>query len=124
MRLQSKKIIAVLALFVYWSSFCVLGFSPKALAHELDHAFLPLTVSTDHEHASHHDDSEVPNPEPLSEIDHQLLHAMSHSLLIVASAFESLSESCSPVPTPFIRGVMPPLVTEPPFRPPPTTLAS
>ncbi len=65
------------------------GFSSKWLAHELDH--VAVAASIDHSHEALFDvhDDNPDAPQPLSDSEHRLLHALGH---------------CEPGPNPFFDG--------------------
>ena len=99
------------------------SFSPKWLAHELDHDRQTLEVLTDHDHAPQPDSKGGPNPEPLSNTEHELLHSACHlQPLLFSSILCGFGES--PARTTLMLSRLLPLPTaeiEPPFRPPRTT---
>ena len=92
-------------------SFGAYGFNSKWIAHELDHDHAPQLAAEDN-----------PAPEPLSDVEHKLLHALSHCEQFSSSAFSGLGE-----PPARIVPLLPSLLTllpaelESPFRPPRST---
>ena len=96
------------------------GFNSKWLAH--DHDREALTASVDHNHASQLNAQGNPDPEPLSDTEHKLLHALGHFDPFPGSAFSGLVE-----PPVRMAPLQPHLLTllpaelESPFRPPRST---
>lgn len=119
MRGWSRKVIALIALAVFLASFGASGFSSARLAHDLDHD--GQTVGSDHYHSPPLSIDGNSDPEPLSDVEHRLLHAVSVCepfpgstipMFWGARARTILALSGSPV--------LPPVEPEPPFRPPRT----
>ena len=100
-------------------SFGAYGFNSKWLAHEFDHAHQSLGVLADHDHAPPLEAQDNPNPEPMSDAEHKLLHAYYHAEQFVSSVFTGLGEPSSQA-APSRPGLLTlrPSALESPFRPP------
>ncbi len=100
-------------------SFGAYGFNSKWLAHELNHAHQSLDVLADHDHAPPLEAQGNPNPEPMSDAEHKLLHAYCHAEQFVSSVFTGLGELSSQA-APSRPGLLTlrPSALESPFRPP------
>lgn len=94
------------------------GFDSTLVIHEMDHDRQTSVVSGDHHHPQL-DVPDNPNPEPLSDAEHILLHALNHFEQLPSWTFVGLGE-----PTPRLAPALPYLLTllptalESPFRPP------
>ena len=123
MRSPHRKPISLLMLIIFFvMNFGVYGFNSKWVAHELDHDRHVPTASIDHDHAPQLNAENNPDPEPLTDAEHKLLHALSHCEQFTCSAFNVLGE-----PPARIVPLLPSLLTllpaelESPFRPPRST---
>ncbi|MFH1818953.1 MAG: hypothetical protein ABIK08_01815 [Pseudomonadota bacterium] len=123
MRSPHRKTISLLMLVIFFvMSFGTYGFNSKWLAHELDHDRHAPTASIDHDHAPQLDAEGNPAPDPLSDAEHKLLHALNHCEQFTSSAFNGLGE-----PPARTAPLLPSLLTLPeaelesPFRPPRST---
>ena len=99
------------------------GFNSKWLAHEFDHDRQTLDVLADHDHAPQIDANSDPDPEPLSDSEHQLSHFSSHlQPLPISSILDGFGEAPGRT-TPMLSRLLalPPAEIEPPFRPPRAT---
>jgi len=121
MRSPHRKTISLLMLIIFFvMSVGAYGFNSKWVAHELDHDRQTATVLADH--APQLDAEGNPEPEPLSDAEHKLLHALNHYEQFPGSAFNVLGE-----PPARIVPLLPSLLTllpaelESPFRPPRST---
>ena len=89
------------------------------LIHEMDHDRQTSVVSGSHHHMPQLDGQDIPNPQPLSDAEHKLLHALNHFEQLPSWTFVGLGE-----PTPRLAPALPYLLTllpaalESPFRPP------
>jgi len=98
------------------------GFNSKWLAHELNHDREMLTAFLDHDHAQQVDAQDNPGADPLSDTEHNLLHAFGHVDPVPSLTFNGLGE-----PTAQFLLLPPRLLTllpaepEPLFRPPRNT---
>ncbi len=121
MRGSSRIIIALLMLAVFLAGLGVSGFNSKLLAHELDHDHdsRAAMAVVDHDHALPLSTNGSSDPEPLSDIEHRLLHAANHCQPLpsptVKFFWEPLARTISMLPS---LPVLPPAALEPPFRPP------
>lgn len=123
MRSSHRKAISLLMLVMFFvMSFGAYGFNSKWLTHELDHDRHMPTASIDHNQAPQLDAEGKPAPEPLSDAEHKLLHALSHCEQFASSVLDGLGE-----PPARIVPMLPSLLTllpaelESPFRPPRST---
>lgn len=116
----SRKSIALAMLIIFIvMSLGAYGFNPKWLAHELDHERQAPIALADHDHAPLLDRESTPVPEPLSEAEHKLLHALYHGQHFVNSVFHGLGiSSTRTVPLPPVLLALPPAEFESPYRPP------
>jgi hypothetical protein len=120
MRASSRKIVSLLMLIVFLMGLGAYGFNSKWLAHELDRQ--TLGVLADHDHAPRLDAKGDPDPGPLSDTEHQLLHAAGHfQPLLISSILDGFGEAPARV-TPMLPCLLalPPAEIEPLFRPPRT----
>ena len=119
MRGWSRKVIALIALAVFLASFGASGFSSARLAHDLDHD--GQTVGSDHYHLPPLSIDGNSDPEPLSDVEHRLLHAVSNCEPFPGSAITILMEPYArTIPTLSSLSALPPVEPESPFRPPRT----
>ncbi len=120
MRSPNRKSIALLMLIIFVvMSLGAYGFNSKWLAHELDHERRVSVALADHDHALQLDREGSPAPEPLSDAEHKLLHALYHGQHFVNSVFYGLGiSSARSVPLPPVLLALPPAEFESPFRPP------
>ena len=119
MRSPHRKPISLLMLIIFFvMNFGVYGFNSKWVAHELDHNRQTLAASTDH--ALQLDTKGNPNPVPLSDTEHQLLHAADHFQPLLSSAnLDAFGElPAQTIPMLSRLRALPPAELEPPFRPP------
>lgn len=116
----SRKSIALVMLIIFAvMSLGAYGFNPKWLAHELDHQRQAPIALADHDHAPQLDRESGPAPEPLSDAEHKLLHALCHGQHFVNSVFYGLGiSSARMVPLPPVLLALPPAEIESPYRPP------
>lgn len=123
MRSPHRKTISLLMLIIFFvMGLGGYGFNSKWLAHELDHDREALAASVDHHHASQLDAQDSPDPEPLSDTEHKLLHALGHFEPVPSSAFIGLGEpSARTAPLVSSWITLPPAEPESPFRPPRST---
>ena len=123
MRGTPRIIIALLMLAVFLASLGVSGFNSKRLAHDLDHDHDGRAVMAvvDHQHASPLGTNGSSDPEPLSDIEHRLLHAVHYYDPLPSSTVTVFWEPRART-MPVLSGlaVLPPAEPEPPFRPPRT----
>ena len=124
MRSPHRKTISLLMLIVsFVMSISAYGFNSKWLAHEFDHDRQTLDVLADHDHAPQIDANSDPDPEPLSDSEHQLSHFSSHlQPLPISSILDGFGEAPGRT-TPMLSRLLalPPAEIEPPFRPPRAT---
>ena len=120
MRRSYQKAVSLFMLIVsLMMSLGAYGLDSTMLIHELDHDRQASVVSGDHHHMSQLDAADIPNPEPLSDAEHKLLHALNHFEQLPSWTFVGLGE-----PTPRLAPALPSLLTllpaalESPFRPP------
>ena len=120
MRRSYQKAVSLFMLMVsLMMSMGAYGLDSTMLIHELDHDRQTNVVSGDHHHMPQLDAPDNPNPEPLSDAEHKLLHALNHFEQIPSWTFVGLGE-----PTPRLAPALPYLLTllpaalESPFRPP------
>lgn len=122
MRASSRKIVSLLMLSIFLLGLGAYGFKSKWLAHELDHDRQTLGVLADHDHPPRLDAKGDPDPGPLSDTEHRLLHSAGHfQPLLISSILDGFGESPARV-TPMLPCLLalPPAEIEPPFRPPRT----
>lgn len=120
MRSTHRKPISLLMLIIFFvMSFGAYGFNSKWVAHELDHDRHAPTASIDQDHAPQLDAENNPAPEPLSDTEHKLLHALSHCEQSTSSAFNFPGEPPARI-VPLLPSLLTLLPAEfaPPFRPP------
>lgn len=100
-------------------SFGAYGFSSKWFAHEVDHAQHAPNWLASHDHSPPFDAENAPNSVPMSDAEHQLLHAYNHAEQYISTVFNGLVESTVQVaPTrPYLLTLRLPAL-ESPFRPP------
>ena len=127
MRRPYQKAVSLFILIVsLMMSLGAYGLNSSVVIHELDHARQSSLPTGDH-HYDHHyvsqiDAPDAPNPEPLSDAEHKLLHALTHFEQLPSWTFVGLGE-----PTPGLAPALPTLLTllpaalESPFRPPRNT---
>jgi len=123
---RSSKTLSMLMLVVYLTSFGAFGFSANGVAHELDHASQQINASIDHDHDGLHLDAKgQSNPEPLSDTEHELLHAASHCHPILGATWSNISgpPDWAALLT-WTLLIVSPADPEPPFRPPRSIFAS
>ena len=120
MRRSYQKAVSLFMLMVsLMMSLGAYGLDSTILIHELDHERQTGVVSGAHHHMPQLDVPDYPNPEPLSDAEHKLLHALNHFEQIPSWTFVRLGE-----PTPRLAPALPSLLTllpaalESPFRPP------
>lgn len=103
-------------------SFGAYGFNSKWLTHEMDHDRHMPTASIDHDHAQQLDAESNPAPEPLSDAEHKLLHALCLCEEFASSVLGGLGESPARI-VPMLPGLITllPAELESPFRPPRST---
>ena len=95
------------------------GFNSRGLVHQIDHDLQTLGVSADHGSMLSLGIEGDSTPQPLSDIEHKLLHALTHFESMPNSAFNELEQ-----PPARIAPLLLPLLTlssieiESPFRPP------
>ena len=115
----------MLAMFL--ASLVVSGFNSKQLAHELAHDGRTSTAMAAADHNHNHDHAlplstnDSSDPEPLSDIEHRLLHAVHYYDRIPSSTVAVLGTPparTKPLLSNFTA--LPPAEREPPFRPPRT----
>ena len=123
MRRSYQKAVSLFMLIVsLMMSLGAYGLDSTMLIHELDHDRQTNVVSGDHHHMPQLDVPDTPDPEPLSDAEHKLLHALNHFEQIPSWTFVGLGE-----PTPRLAPALPYLLTllpaalESPFRPPRST---
>ena len=123
MRSPHRKTTSLLILIVFFvMSFGAYGFNSKWVAHELDHDHHAPTLSIDHDHAAQLDAEGNPDPEPLNDVEHKLLHALSHCEQFASSVLGGLGEPPARiVPVPPSLLTLLPAELESPFRPPRST---
>lgn len=122
MRSSHRKIVSLLMLVTFVvMSFGAYGFSSKWFAHEVDHARQASNLLASHDHSPPVDAESAPNSVPMSDAEHQLLHACNHAEQYVSPVFNGLVESTVQVaPTkPYLLSLRLPAL-ESPFRPPRT----
>ena len=123
MHASSRKIVSLLMLIIFLMGLGAYGFNSKWLAHQLDHDRQTLAALADHEHPPQLDAADDPAPEPLSDTEHQFVHAAGHfEPLLISSIFDWFGDppaQVTPMPSRFFA--LPPAELEPPFRPPRTT---
>lgn len=120
MRTARQKIASLLLLVTFVvMGFGAYGFSSAWLAHEIDHAQQASGEPAGHAHLAPLDAGSTSHSEPLSDAEHQLLHAYSHADPFVSPVVAVSVESTGAVAP--ARRHLPPL-REPalasPFRPP------
>lgn len=123
MRRPYQKAVSLLMLLVSLiASLGAYGFDSTMLIHEMDHDRQTNVVSGDHHPVPQLDVQDIPNPPPLSDAEHILLHALNHFDQFPSWTFVGLSE-----PTLRQAPALPYLLTllaaalESPFRPPRST---
>lgn len=125
MRNLQHKIIPLLLLSFVVVSLSAYTPGSRALMHQLDHDRHPFGLSGDHAHqlASQADDPF--KPQPLSDLEHRLLHALSQfePVLDGSVSMPALLHADTP-PAPPPQFLLPSRVAESPFRPPRSTLQS
>ncbi len=116
----SRKSIALLMLIIFVvMSLGAYGFNSKWLAHEMDHERQASIASADHDHTQQLDRESSPLPEPLSDAEHKLLHALCHGQHFVNSVFFGLGvSSARTVPLSPVLLALPHAEFESPYRPP------
>lgn len=126
MRRSYQKAVSFFMLMVSLTmSLGAYGLNSTLLIHELDHDRQSNVVSSDHHHMPRLDVPDKPDPEPMSDAEHILLHALNHFEQIPSWTFVGLGE-----PTPRLAPALPTLLTllpaalESPFRPPRNTSLS
>lgn len=120
MRASSRKIVSLLMLILFLMGLGAYAFNPKWLAHGLDHDREAHDVLADHDHAPWPDANGDSAPEPLSDIEHELLHSAGHfQPLLISSILDAFVESPARV-APMLSHLLalPSAEIEPPFRPP------
>ena len=122
MRSRFRQSIALLMLLFFVMSSGAQVFGPKWLAHELDHAREALAASTDHAHALQSAAQSADAPDPDDDVEHQLLHALSHCAQAHCSTLDGMGAPPDRI-APVISPVLAVLLTdvEPLFRPPRST---
>lgn len=111
--------IALLMLAVFLASLGVSGFNSKRLAHELDHGSRTTMAAVDHDHVPPLSTNGSSDPEPLSDIEHRLLHAVSCCQPLLSSTIKfSWAPPARTISMLSSLPVLPPAELEPPFRPP------
>ncbi len=120
MRSPSRKSIALVMLIIFVvMSLGAYGFNSKWLAHELDHERQAPIALVDHDHTPQPDRESSPVPEPLSDAEHKLLHALYHGQYFVNSVFYGLGiSSARTVHLSPVLLALPPAEFESPYRPP------
>ena len=122
MRHSSRTIVALIILVIFVASLGVSGVSSKRLAHELDHDGGAAMSVVDHDHAPPLITDGSTGPEPLSDIEHRLLHAANHLQPLPSSTIEfSWEPPAHMMPLSSSLPVLPAAELEPPFRPPRNT---
>jgi hypothetical protein len=119
MRRSSRTILLLLMFAFLLTSMGARGFNSKELVHNLDHHSRGNSVVLEHGHTVALSAGEKPKSEPLDEIAHELLHAVS-ALHFLASAAASSSWDASVrllVPTSDSSSLST-TELESPFRPP------
>ncbi|MBX9906191.1 MAG: hypothetical protein K2Y31_17735 [Burkholderiales bacterium] len=95
------------------------GFNSKWLAHELDHERQAPVALADHDHTPQLDHESSQSPEPLSDAEHKLLHALYHGQHFVNSVFYGLGiSSVRTAPLSPVLLALPLAEFESPYRPP------
>ena len=123
MRASSRRIVSLFMLILFLVSLGAHGFNSKWLAHEFNHDRQTLDLLADHDHAPQLDADGGPDPEPLSDTEHQLSHFAGHLQPLLIS---SMPDSFGKVPTrmtPMLSRLLalPLAQIDPPFRPPRAT---
>lgn len=119
MRGASRIIIALPILAAFLASLGVSDFNSKRLAHDLDSRAAMALV--DHQHASPLGTNGSSGPEPLSDIEHRLLHAVhSYDPLPSSTGTVFWEPQARTIRLLSSLPVLPPAESEPPFRPPRT----
>lgn len=123
MRASSRKIVSSLMLMIFLMGLGAHGFNSKWLAHALDHDCQTFGGLADHDHAPGFNANGDPDPEPLSETEHQLLHGAGYvEPLLLSSSLDGFGALPARVAPMLSRWFALPLVDlEPPFRPPRST---
>lgn len=119
MRRWSRTIVALLTLAVFLASVGTSAFSSARLAHDLEHDSQTAGTAVDHHHAPPLSTDGSPDPEPLSDVEHQRLHAMNYCQSLPGSTIAFSWEPPART-TPLLSNllVLLPAELEPPFRPP------
>lgn len=119
MRSLQRTIIPLLLLSFVVVSLGAYSPGSRALLHQLDHERHLFGLSGEHAHQLAPKADDLAKPQPLSDLEHRLLHALSH--------FEPVLDASVPMPAPLHADIipspprplsLPPRVAESPFRPP------
>jgi hypothetical protein len=106
-------------LAVFLASLGVSGFNSKRLAHELDHDRQAAITVVDHDHAPPLSTNGNSDPEPLSDTEHRLLHAVNYCEPLPSSTIEVAWEPpARTMPLLSSLPVLPAAELDTPFRPP------
>ena len=113
----------MLAMFL--ASLVVSGFNSKQLAHELAHDSRTSTTMAaadhNHDHALPLSTNDNSNPEPLSDIEHRILHVVHYYDPLPSSNVTFIgAPPARTKPLLLSMTALPPAEREPPFRPPRT----
>ena len=117
---SSSRIFLVLLTFVFLiAKGGTHGFGSAELAHDFDHHGPSESLSSSHSAPLALDFSANPMPEPLGELEHHLLHALS-TLHLLVSTFAGISWNSSKHKLTPASGILslPKAEIESPFRPP------
>ncbi len=122
-RRRTVSLLVLIAFFVM--SVGAYGFNSKWFDHEIDHAQHSIDLQGDHSHEFKRVAQGDPAPEPMSDVEHKLLHAYCHAEHYVAPILYDLPEpaiQATPVWPYLLTRLLP--TPESPFRPPRITLQS
>ena len=114
-----RIVLSLLAFVLFTTSIGTRGFTLKELSHDLDHHGQANIVSISQLHKDTLKTSESSRAEPLGEVEHQLLHAITALHLLASSntglSWVALTHALKPASYPF---TLPLAKLDSPFRPP------
>ena len=121
MRGSSRTSIVLLMLAVFLASLGMSGFNSNRLAHDMDHDSRTTMAVADHDHAPPLSTNGNSDPEPLSDSEHRLLHAVNCCQLLPSLTMHFFwKPPARTMPLLSSLPVLPPAEREPLFRPPRT----